>query len=85
MFQLGLQQAKPAVTAAQEFSCEPHEKLGDKPQTLVRGVTPQFALSLPAGAIQFGSLEFAKRHLREHLGDLVGAASVNLMAGSRSV
>ena len=31
-----LQQAKPAVTAAQEFSCEPHEKLGDKPQALVR-------------------------------------------------
>ena len=31
-----LQQAKPVVTAAQEFSCEPHEKLGDKPQTLVR-------------------------------------------------
>ena len=50
--------------------------------TLLRGVAPQAILSLPAGAIQFGTLEYAKRVLREQLPDVAGAALVDLAAGS---
>ena len=55
--------------------------------TLLRGISPQALLSLPAGAIQFGALELSKKVLRESstaaaLRGATGAAGVDLIAGA---
>ena len=60
----------------------PELPLGSKAALILKGIVPQVVLAGPAGALQFGALEWAKKWLRENAPQaLVGGSMLSLWAG----
>ena len=60
----------------------PELPLGSKAALLLKGIIPQVVLAGPAGALQFGALEWAKKWLKENAPQaLVGGSMLSLWAG----